>query len=184
MLNIISNQTSPQELLSIFPDAKYTYILPKYRKIESEIKKLEVFIKAKLKRAKQVKDGYILRELILGIDVGTLIELKKESQRLRRYFPQAPSKGRVDPDRVNRAKQYPILQLATEGMMPIKKSGRAYRSLCPYHKEKTPSFYLYPEDNTFHCFGCASHGDVIALAQHLRSLNFIESVKYLSPYEN
>jgi DNA primase len=109
--------------------------------------------------------------------------LKREYQRLRRYLPQPQRKGRVDQDRIDRAKEYSILQLAEEGMMNTKKCGRAYRSLCPYHDEKTASFYLYPENNTFHCFGCEAHGDVISLSRRLFSFDFIESVKRLTPYE-
>jgi len=43
----------------------------------------------------------------------------------------------------------------------LKDVGNKYLGLCPFHKEKTPSFYVIPESATFHCFGCQKHGDIV-----------------------
>ena len=42
----------------------------------------------------------------------------------------------------------------------LKRSGRSYRGLCPFHEEKTPSFYVQPEKQVYHCFGCGKGGNL------------------------
>ena len=43
----------------------------------------------------------------------------------------------------------------------LKKAGRLFRGLCPFHNEKTPSFTVYPDTQNYYCFGCGNGGDVI-----------------------
>lgn len=62
----------------------------------------------------------------------------------------------------------------------LKKNGRIYKGLCPFHTEKTPSFVVYPEQNRFHCFGCGKHGDIITCLQELEGLSFREAVENLA----
>ena len=52
-----------------------------------------------------------------------------------------------------------IVQLVGERVQ-LRKAGRSYSGLCPFHAEKTPSFSVDPERRTFHCFGCGERGDV------------------------
>lgn len=64
--------------------------------------------------------------------------------------------------------------------VPLQRSGAAYKALCPFHEEKTPSFTIQRGDTHYHCFGCGAHGDAIAfLMTHVR-MGFKESVEYLS----
>ena len=49
----------------------------------------------------------------------------------------------------------------------LKKRGRNYVGLCPFHNEKTPSFNLYPENGSFFCFGCETGGDVITFIRKI-----------------
>lgn len=66
------------------------------------------------------------------------------------------------------------------GHLDLKKAGVAYKALCPFHEEKTPSFTLQKGDTHYHCFGCGAHGDAITfLMTHLR-LSFGEAVESLS----
>ena len=46
------------------------------------------------------------------------------------------------------------------GVVELKKSGKAFKGLCPFHGERTPSFYVFPETGTWRCFGCNEGGDV------------------------
>jgi len=62
----------------------------------------------------------------------------------------------------------------------LKRAGAAYKALCPFHEEKTPSFMIQKGDSHYHCFGCGAHGDAIAfLMGHLR-LGFTEAVESLA----
>jgi len=46
-----------------------------------------------------------------------------------------------------------------ERRVPLKKAGREWTACCPFHNERTPSFYVSPAKQFFHCFGCGAHGD-------------------------
>ena len=48
-----------------------------------------------------------------------------------------------------------------QSYVQLRRSGRTYSGLCPFHSEKTPSFVVYPETQSFYCFGCGAGGDVI-----------------------
>src|SRR5271156_3672597 len=64
--------------------------------------------------------------------------------------------------------------------LDLKKSGAAYKALCPFHDEKTPSFVIQKGDFHYHCFGCGAHGDAIQfLMTHLK-MSFLEAVESLA----
>ena len=62
----------------------------------------------------------------------------------------------------------------------LKRKGRLYAGLCPFHNEKTPSFYVYPETQSFYCFGCGAGGDVITFVKKINALSYPEAVKMLA----
>ena len=62
----------------------------------------------------------------------------------------------------------------------LKRSGNRFAGLCPFHNEKTPSFYVNEEEGFYHCFGCGAHGDIFTFVRETRSLSFIEAVKLLA----
>lgn len=64
--------------------------------------------------------------------------------------------------------------------LELKKSGNRYKGLCPFHNEKTPSFFVNPDNNFYHCFGCGAGGDSINFVMEIENLTFVESVKLLS----
>ncbi len=64
--------------------------------------------------------------------------------------------------------------------IPLKKAGRNYKALCPFHHEKTPSFVVSPDKQIFHCFGCAAGGDVFAFIMKHERLEFPEAVRFLA----
>ncbi|MBA3377343.1 MAG: DNA primase, partial [Chloroflexia bacterium] len=48
-----------------------------------------------------------------------------------------------------------------QGYVPsLKKAGRSFKGLCPFHQEKSPSFVVFPDSQNFHCFGCGKGGDL------------------------
>jgi DNA primase len=62
----------------------------------------------------------------------------------------------------------------------LQRRGREFAGLCPFHHEKTPSFYVVEEKSFFHCFGCGAHGDAIGFAMRADNLDFIEAVEKLA----
>ncbi len=62
----------------------------------------------------------------------------------------------------------------------MKKRGRTLVGLCPFHSEKTPSFTVYPESNSFYCFGCGAGGTPITFVSKIENLDFIDAVKSLA----
>src|SRR5260370_38822725 len=58
--------------------------------------------------------------------------------------------------------------------------GREQAGLCPFHNEKTPSFYVVEDKGFFHCFGCGAHGDAIGFLMRADNLDFIEAVERLA----
>lgn len=63
---------------------------------------------------------------------------------------------------------------------PISKTGRKSKCLCPFHSEKTPSFVVYPENQSFYCFGCGAGGDVISFIMRAENLDYLDAVKFLA----
>lgn len=68
-----------------------------------------------------------------------------------------------------------------QGYFPLKKAGRNYKGLCPFHAEKTPSFVVFPESGTWHCFGaCGTGGDVFTFLMKQENLSFGEALQQLA----
>ena len=73
-----------------------------------------------------------------------------------------------------------IIDIASD-YLKVTKAGSNYKSLCPFHTEKTPSFIINPERQTWHCFGsCGVGGDVIELVIRIEKINFTEALKILA----
>jgi len=72
-----------------------------------------------------------------------------------------------------------IVELAQE-YVKLERKGKNYFGLCPFHKEKTPSFSVDPSKQMFYCFGCGKGGNVIQLVMYIENLDFIEALKLLA----
>jgi DNA primase len=64
--------------------------------------------------------------------------------------------------------------------LPLKRAGANFVALCPFHKEKTPSFHVNPQRQIFHCFGCHKGGDVFTFVKEYENLDFPEAVRRLA----
>lgn len=62
----------------------------------------------------------------------------------------------------------------------LKKRGSTFVGLCPFHNEKTPSFTVYPETQSFYCFGCGAGGDAVGFVRKIENLDYIDAVKFLA----
>lgn len=62
----------------------------------------------------------------------------------------------------------------------LRRRGRTLSGLCPFHSEKSPSFTVYPENQSFYCFGCGAAGDVISFIRRIENLDYMEAVRLLA----
>ena len=62
----------------------------------------------------------------------------------------------------------------------VQNSGANYKGLCPFHGEKTPSFYINSQKQIYKCFGCGEGGDVINFVMKMENLEFMDAVKLLA----
>lgn len=66
------------------------------------------------------------------------------------------------------------------GYVNLRRRGRTLSGLCPFHSEKSPSFTVYPQSQSFYCFGCGAGGDVISFIRRIENLDYIEAVQLLA----
>ena len=66
------------------------------------------------------------------------------------------------------------------GRVPLKKSGREFKANCPFHNEKSPSFWVSPDKQFYHCFGCGAHGTVIGFLMQYEKMDFVDAVADLA----
>src|SRR5919199_5837705 len=72
-----------------------------------------------------------------------------------------------------------LVQIIQE-YVPLKRAGRTYKGLCPFHAEKTPSFHVNPDKGFFHCFGCGVGGDVFKFLELHEKVAFPDAVRMLA----
>lgn len=81
---------------------------------------------------------------------------------------------------IQQLKQYSDIEQIVSSYVPLKKKGRYLTGLCPFHSEKTPSFFVYPQTQSFYCFGCGAGGDVITFIRRIENLEYMEAVRMLA----
>lgn len=67
--------------------------------------------------------------------------------------------------------------------VPLKRAGRNYKANCPFHQEKTPSFVVSPERQSYHCFGCGASGNAISFVMSYENLDFLSALESLAEKE-
>ena len=82
--------------------------------------------------------------------------------------------SRIDMEQVKRSN--PIAEVARRHGIELRGQGKRLTARCPFHEDRTPSFCVYPETESFHCFGCGAAGDVIDFIRRTEGLSFREAV--------
>lgn len=83
-------------------------------------------------------------------------------------------------DQVDEVKAKSDIVSVISDYVTLKKAGKNYKALCPFHGEKTPSFVVSPEIQYFKCFGCGESGDVISFLEKYEGMDFYEALKFLA----
>lgn len=81
---------------------------------------------------------------------------------------------------INEVKERNRIAEVVGGYVNLKRSGRTAKGLCPFHSEKTPSFTVFEDTESFYCFGCQAGGDVIHFISRIENLDYVEAVKFLA----
>lgn len=66
------------------------------------------------------------------------------------------------------------------GYVSLKQRGHSFVGLCPFHNEKTPSFFVNSDEQLYHCFGCSAGGNVYSFVMQMENLGFVDAVKFLA----
>lgn len=177
---------SDTELLRIFPEAKRG-IFGKLREWEEKKDDLLDEIRTELIKArKEAEDEkiYLVKKIFITILREQEFEnIDKNISRLKRLLyliknhNKRPKAGITQED-IERAKTMPIKAIIGQ-ICEVKRAGRLFKVLCPFHKEQNASFMVYPESNSFYCFGCGVGGDTIDFVKRYYNLDFLSAVKFL-----
>lgn len=88
--------------------------------------------------------------------------------------------GLISPELLEQIRSASDIVDVIGGYIPLKKAGTNFVALCPFHREKSPSFNVNAQRQIFHCFGCHKGGDVISFIREYENLSFFETVKRLA----
>jgi hypothetical protein len=173
---------SDRELLEIFPEAKNVFSA-KIAEWMEEREKIYLSIRRKLTAIKySVSDEtakQIQKSMIEIFDGAQLAKISKHINRLQRLLflaQKRKAKGGVSDSEVQHALATPIQDILKQ---KFQRSDNKLIGLCPLHKEKSPSFYIYTKNNSFYCYGCQAGGDAINLMRQLHDFSFVQAVRYL-----
>ncbi len=89
-------------------------------------------------------------------------------------------KGSIPDDKIEEIRRRADIASVIGEYVTLKKAGRNYLGLCPFHHEKTPSFTVSPDKQMFYCFGCSEGGNVFSFLMKLNHLTFPEAVRQLA----
>jgi len=95
-------------------------------------------------------------------------------------LPPRSGGGTLTPAWLDELRARTLLSALVGRTVKLTKAGREFKGCCPFHQEKTPSFYVNDEKAFYHCFGCGAHGDAIRFLTEARGLPFLDAVKELA----
>ncbi len=86
----------------------------------------------------------------------------------------------IPQEKIAEVRERTDLKALVENYVRLKRVGASFKGLCPFHSEKSPSFYVHPQRQFYHCFGCKASGDAIRFVKELEGLDFVEAVRTLA----
>ncbi len=86
----------------------------------------------------------------------------------------------ISDDFIQELKYRNDIESVVSSYVALKRSGRTHSGVCPFHSEKTPSFHVYPETQSFYCFGCGAGGDVVTFIRKIENLDYLEALRLLA----
>ena len=172
-----------REWLNIFPEFKE--MIPdkiKELAIERDIVVKEANRKISLieKHGQTSLGRWFYGEWVRTNEVETVKRLTLEIKRFEwlKYLAGTKEKSKFE-EKVLLAREYPILDLVLKHVI-LKKHGKDWFGLCPFRKEKTPSFSVITKDNFFYCFGCQESGSGIDFIMKIEELSFRRAVERIA----
>lgn len=90
----------------------------------------------------------------------------------------------IPPETIEQIRQATDIVQVVGEYIRLKKKGRAFWAVCPFHTEKTPSFQVNPDRQIYHCFGCGKGGNAITFLMEHEKMSFIESIRHLAQKAN
>jgi hypothetical protein len=179
ILKVIRDFKDDIELSDLGPEmklARITYLEEKFENLSSQIKDLELSFRM-MENKDEAAWMIQLSKDFSGYDklVGKLKSIQIAIGHLKGVFKDG--KKVVTDDMILAAKQVPF-----EKILKLESAGSRKRCLCPFHNEKTASFYIYPDTNRGHCHACGKNVDTIQYLVEIEKLGFNEAVLQLLQY--
>ena len=87
--------------------------------------------------------------------------------------------GRISESTIREIREKTDIVAVVSDTVSLARSGSGFKGLCPFHREKTPSFFVHPSRQAFKCFGCGEGGSVFHFLMKARNLSFTEAVEDL-----
>jgi len=189
-----TSSLSDTELLSIFPEAKE--IIPeKIQEYEADrknlITRMKVFHNAINNIADtEQKDKFFIwfwHSYLKYFYAPAVVQIDKHLSRLYRqnriFYKSDNNYSTIEAkwaEQKERAKNQSLHDIALPQLEKARQVGNRITACCPFHDDRTPSFTIYINQNTYHCFGCQAHGNVITFKMKIDNLSFKEAVKELA----
>jgi len=99
---------------------------------------------------------------------------------IQQHFPNSPQSVRVPPEKIDEIRNATDIIEIIGSVVRLKKRGKSYLGLCPFHTEKTPSFTVSADRQMYHCFGCGVGGNVFTFLMEFEKVSFPEALRTLA----
>lgn len=177
-----ANRITDRELMGVFPEAKtlLPHLLNGWRdKRSGLIQELNRKLRIIKFGASNESDRFFWTEWFKVKYQDDIAEADKNINRLKRLVAISNNDSQIsrDEDRIESALAIPITSVI---QIKLRKSGNKLSGLCPLHNDKSPPFFIYPESNSFYCYGCNKGGNVINLVRFLYDYTFPNAIKFLN----